>query len=745
MEEQSKTMQVVPGEQEINLRDLIRIFLKRKHIVVSFLVITFLVTVIKTYTTVPYYSASADVLIERNRGSQELGNYYYYYEPEFLETQTEIIRSINVARRVVEELQLDSKYRRYFFQPSQEQPSFFASIKQNVLGWANNLFRWFAGLFSSETETGAETGGGGIMQDEPLTDQDIIAMRISGGLSVTPIKNTKVVSIVFTGRDPGMAALIVNAVVKAYIDETLEIKLANSSYALRWMTDKAQEERARMEASEQELQRYMRDNDLVTVEDKLTIFPQKLNEFSSQLSRAQSERKELGTLVARIEAAGADPNALGAVPVFADSQVLKNVREKIYKANQTIKELSKKYGPKHPVMIKARDELEILESERNFEVQRIVSATRNAYDLAVSKESDLKELLEETKNEILNLNEKYIQYSIIKRDVDSNRILYDALESRIKKESATEQSQNISIWVVKEAQVPGAPSRPNKRRNLLLGLALGLCGGIGLAFLVEYLDNTIKSQIEMEERYKLPVLGTIEMFKENKSSIESHIIEHPLSPLAENYRLIRTGLMLSAAEHPPRSILVTSMGAGDGKTTTSLNLARVLTQEGKSVLIIDCDLRKPRMHSLLEMENKIGLSNYLTGNCDEAVIQDVPGEQIKLISSGPKPPNPAELLHSGKMEEILRQMTARFDFIILDCSPVQSVTDSLALSHLVEGTLIVIRFGKTTYDMVESGLKKFANVQANLLGFVLNGIKASDVRGYYYYGYESYYDKESKG
>ena len=308
----------------------------------------------------------------------------------------------------------------------------------------------------------------------------------------------------------------------------------------------------------------MRDNDLVTVENRLAIYPRKLEEFSSQLSRAEAERKELESLVAQIENAGDDFDKLENIPVFADSKVLKEEREKSYRAQQKIKELSKKFGPKHPEMIKANEDLAILRNSRKFEVQRIAASTRNSYELMVSKEENLKELIAQTKAELLNLNEKFIQYSILKRDVDSNRALYDTLQASMKTESITEQSQSVDIWVVKKADIPGAPSSPNKRRNLMLGVIFGLLGGVGLAFLVEYLDNTIKSEKELERKFGITVLGSIEKLG-NKEKIESFILKQPLSPLAESYRLIKTSLLLSVAERPPQVILVASCDPGEGK------------------------------------------------------------------------------------------------------------------------------------------------------------------------------------
>jgi polysaccharide biosynthesis transport protein len=728
-------------EQDINLREYLFIILKRKNIVITILGVIVLITVISTFSTTPIYTSSSEVLIERNRGSAGLDSQYSYFDPNFLETQSEIIKSWKVARRVVDTLKLNTTYRHYFFSDKKGSLSFLASIKKSI----SEPF----GSFSNPTK-GADLSQGGSDGSKPKSsteawsDEDAIASMIQGRLSVELGKNTKIVKIRYSDRHPTMAKLVTDAVVKAYIDEILDMKLTTSKYALQWMTAKADEERKKLEESERAMQQYMRENNLVTVENKLAIYPQRLTEFSSQLSKAQADQKALEDVFNQIKAAGSNIRQLENIPVFSENAVMKNLREVIFKARQNIKELSKKFGDKHPVMVKANDELSELLSQQQSEINRVIATTKNAYELAKSQENNLQDLLTSTKNELLNLNEKFIQYSIMKRDVDSNRVVYEALTASIKKEGVTEQSQSVNVWVIKNAALPGGPSKPNKKRNLALGLLIGLVGGIGCAFFIEYLDNTVKSDRDLEARYGVTVLGTVEQLKGQENHIESHILQQPLSPFAESYRLIRSGLLLSSAEHPPRTILVTSMGAQEGKTTTTVNVARVLCQGNKKVLIIDCDLRRPRVHSVFAMENDKGLTSYLTGNIKGNIINKVPGEEIFVITSGPIPPNPAELVSSRKLKVLIEKMTESFDFIFLDSPPVQSVTDSLALTQLVDGTIVVVRAGKTTYEMVQSGMKKLTDVRCHFLGFVLNGQSKINTAGSYYSGYTTYYAKDSE-
>ncbi len=735
----------IPGpssvEQEIHLRDYIRVLQKRKMTVLTFLAITFFTVVIVTFSSTPLYTATSQVLIEKNTGAGGLEGMrtYNYWDPDFLTTQFEIIRSDNVARRVVEKLQLDTRYKQYFLEDlDEESTSPFASFMQTIQGFLSSLFGP-----SDDAVEGEGTGGDDLMATvAPLTDAEIIASMIRANLSVEPIANTKTVYIYYTNKYPAMAKLVVDEVVQAYMDEMLEIKHSTSSYALQWMTSKAAEERKKLEKSELALQRYMREHDLVTVENKLAVYPQKLAEFSKQLSAAQAEQKEYEALYDKIKSTGENYKNIETIPVFADNKVLQNLRDKVYTVEQKVKELSEKYGYKHPIMIQAKSERDLLLKEQRFEINRIIQATKNAYELAKSREENLKKLLADSKAGMLDINERFMQYTIMKREVDMNRAIYDNLTSSIKTANVTEQSQEVKIWVIEKAELPMYPSSPRKRRNLALGLILGLFGGVGLAFFIEYLDNTVKTAEELERHFQLTVLGSVEEVKEKGESIESYLVNNPLSPLSESYRLIRSGLLLSSPDHPPRTLLVTSMAPREGKTATTANLSRILAQSEKKVLIIDCDMRRPRMHSLFSLPNSYGLSNYLTGDRQQELIHSIPGEQISLIPAGSIPPNPAELLNSNGMRQLLETMLESYDFVLLDSPPIQSVTDSLTLSRLVDGTVLVVRSGKTTYDTLDNGMKKMREVNAHLLGFVLNGFnKSSGSAGYY--GYYDYYTKDS--
>jgi len=709
-------------EDEKHLRDYFRLLLNRKWLILTVTAIIFLVFALNTVSKTPVYKATTQVLIEKNLTGAELqgSRVYMMWDPAFMGTQFELIRSYNVAHRVVEQLQLNTKYKKYFLQSDDA-----------------------AATTSSPENPQSSTDS--TISGTTRTDADIIASIIQGGIQISPIKKTKIVSISYSHEDPAIAQMVTNAIVQAYIDETLDIKSSLTKYSLTWMTSKAKEEQRKLEESEKKLQKFMRDNDIVTVENKLAVFPQKLSEFSSQLSIAQAKEKENEAVFKQIVQARKDSKTLETIPLFSGNEVLRNLRERIYSSQQNIKELSKKFGYKHPAIIQAKAERNLLLKEREAEIRRIESATKNAYELSKTRVQDISELIASTKAELLDMNERFVQYTIMAREKEMNQAVYDALSTSIKKENLTEQSQDLKIWVTKKAELPGAPSSPDMKKEMIQGLVFGLLGSILLALFLEYLDNTVKDAKTVEERLKLTVLGTVEDLNAQNESIETYVIERPLSPLAESYRLIRSSLLFSTPDHPPRTILITSMVEQEGKTSTTGNLAHILAQNDKKVLIIDCDMRRPRQHSVFGITNNYGLSNYLSGNTENSrqLIQNTQDGAISMIPSGPVPPNPAELLSSKKMVTILNKAREQFDFILLDSPPVLQVTDSLMLGQLVEGTIVVVRSGKTTYEMLESGIKKLKDGHIHILGLVLNRVKKDRLQNGYY-GYNSYSGDKDK-
>jgi polysaccharide biosynthesis transport protein len=718
------------NEKEIHLRDYLRIIEKRKATILTFFIITFTIVVIGTFTATPMYEASTNMLIEKSESKPLLMNdYSVNYDPEFLETQFQIIKSNAVARRVVGLLSLDTNYYSEF-----TGGNFPPSLIGRFLNWFSDLFSLIIKITGVNDYNLSES----TIDDkrETLSPAGKVAQIISSSISVEPVRNSRVVEVSYLSKNPVLATLIVNTVAKAYIEEVLEMRMRASEYTISWMSKKAEEEGIKLEKVENSLQEYIREKDIVTIEDRVAIIPQKLAELSTRLTKAEADRKEIEAIYKKL--AVVSETDAETLPNVYLSKTFQSIQEQILKSEQNITEVSKKYGEKHPVMKRAIGELQGLKEKKSSEVSRVVKSVLNDFELAKTNEDDLRDLLLQTKAEAVNLNEKFVQYGILKRDVDTNRQLYNALVTKIKEQRITEKIQPVNVWVIDAAETPEYPAKPRKKLNILFGILFGVFGGVGLAFFIEYLDNTIKSSEDVEENLHIPVLGIIPFSKNKNQRIENIVVDEPASLVTENYRALRTSVMLCSAEKPPQTILVTSMASGEGKTTTAANLAFTIAKTGKNVLLVDGDLRRPRLHKVFNLENTSGLSTFLSGVSSGDILQKSSVGNLSIMTSGPIPPIPSELLNSVRMEKLVKTLSSKFDHIIFDSAPVLSVTDSQILTRFIDSIIVVARAGHTTYESARKGLKILKEIDPHPIGMVINAVDTK--RGWinHYYGYDGY-------
>ena len=687
-------------KKDIHLKDYVRLIKKRRNLVLTVFISIFALALIITVATTSIYKASIKVLIEKNERANFMpgANYAYSsYDPEFYETQYQLITSAAVARKVVDLLAADQTFNTYF----------------------GKMFK--------------------ATPDNKEARADAIAKMIRGGISVNPVKNSKIVDISYLSENPVLAQVIANTVAKAYIEELLEMSMSSTQYTIQWMTKKAEEEREKLEKSERSLQAYMKDQNFVAIEDKVAVVPQKITEINSQLIKAEAKRKETETLYNKVRGISANISDAESISAVASDPTVQSLRQQILKAEQQNMELSQKYGAKHPTMVRANEDLKGLKAKRDQEIRRVIDSIKNEYEMARSNEASLRGLLSQTNSEALNVNDKLIEYKVLSREAETNRQLYDALIKRIKEQSITEQVRSANVLIVENAEKPTSPVTPRTARNLLLGLLIGLLGGVGMVFFAEYLDQTIKSPEDAESKLGVSVLGMIPLLKTPEHPIEQMVLKEPISAFTENYKAIRTALLLSAADRPPQKILVTSAQPEEGKTVTAINLATAIAQSDYSVLLVDADLRKPRLYKALGLPNSKGLSTYLAGASDMNIIQAGPLPNLSIITSGPIPPNPSELLSSNRLNEMLRELGEKYDIIIFDAPPLLSVADSLILSKMLDGTLVIARAGKTSYDDVRKSLKSLTDLNARVLGVVINALDAK--KNDYYYRYHTYYNE----
>jgi len=730
-------------EEQIDLRDYLRVLLKRRWIIFSVFMIVVLSVAVHTFTATPIYQATARIVIEKENPNlvsiQEVmavdatGSDYY-------QTQYRIIESRSVAREVIKKL--DLKNSPEFFPPPKD------DVMSNIRRWMADTIGfwkdWIRSLIRTELPPSPVDAGG------PEQDAGLVSAFISR-IDVKPIRNSRLVDIRMEAADPVLAAKMVNALVQAYIDRNLETKLQAAKDAVKWLAERIEEERKKVEQAENALLRYKEKHGIITgfSSDAEKITAEKLAQLNAQVVEAESRRVEAETRYRQAMALEQTPDMLDSIPEVLKNDLVRQIKKMEVDLYNRMSELSKKYGRNHPRMVAIRSELAELQKRKMQEVKRVVNSLRNEYRLAVAREESLKQALAAQKAESLELNKKAIQYGVLQRQAESSRHMYELLIKRFKETTLTEEMKTGNIRIIDRAEVPLHPVKPKKRLNLMLAVVVGLMLGVGLAFFLEYLDNTIKVPDEIKSFLRVPFLGPVPAFSTagDYDGIPPDLItvHSPKSSASESYRGIRTGILFSSADSSPQVLMVTSATLDEGKTSCSANLGIIMAQGGSRVLLIDCDMRRPRLHHLFELQRESGMSNFLVGSGElEGIIRKTPIKNLDVIPCGPVPPNPSEILGSNRMRNLIKTLRNQYQRIIIDTPPVTAVTDSMVLVPMVDGVLVVIRAGVTPRQVVQNGIDQLRSINARILGAVLNGVRTGR-DSYYYYQYYYYYYGEEEG
>ena len=730
-------------EEQIDLRDYLRVLVKRRWTIISIFALVVLLVAVYTFTAVPIYQASARIVIEKENPNlvsiQEVmavdatGSDYY-------QTQYKIIESRAVAREVIRRLDL------------QNSPEFFPEPKDdvvsNIKAWVQETLAAWKDWIESLLKTAPDPAAS---DEEALAADFKLVDAFIARLSVEPIRNSRLVDISIEAMDPKMAAKMANELVRAYIDQNLEAKLVAAKDAVQWLGDRIQEERRKVETAEGALLTYKEKHQIITdfSSDAEKITAQKLAQLNSQVVDAESARVEAETRYKQAMALDDTPDMLDSIPEVLRNELVQEIKKMEVNLYNRMSELSKKYGKRHPQMLAIESELEDLQKRKVQEVKRVVNSLRNQFRLAVAKEESLKKALEKQKNESLEMNKKAVQYGVLQRQAESARQMYEMLIKRFKETSLTEEMKTGNIRIVDRAETPVKPVKPKKRLNLLLALVVGLTLGIGLAFFLEYLDNTIKLPDEVRDYLKIPYLGPVPAFAKvkNRDGIPADLVtlHSPKSTASESFRGIRTGVLFSSADKPPQVILVSSSGPGEGKTVCASNLAVAMAQSGSRVVLLDCDMRRPRLHKMFNISRDVGVSNVLVGSntLSEALVVDA-APNLDVIPCGPIPPNPSEIIGSNKMKDLIEALRKDYTRIIIDSPPVTAVTDSAVLAQAADGLILVIRAGDTPRQIVQNGVSHLKALNAPILGAVLNGVNTGKDSYYYYQYYYYYYGEDGE-
>ena len=708
-------------EEQIDLRDYLRVILKQRWIIIAFFAIVVIVVAIYVLTATPVYKATTRLIIEKenpNVVSIEEVMAVDASGTDYYQTQYKIIESRLVAREVIKRLRLD------------QSEEFCPPPKGAVISL----------LKTDETSKKTEEYG---------RDSKLVSVFISR-IEVSPIRNSRLVDISFEAKDPVLAFKIANTLASAYIDQNLEIKLLAAQSAMEWLNNRVYDERIKVEKAEQALLRYKEENRIITdfSSDVEHVSAQKLAQLNTQVVEAASKRVEAETRFRQAAALIGHSDMLDSVPEVLNNELIRQIKSMEVNLYQRMAEFSKKYGKNHPQMVAIDSELKTLQKRKSQEVNRVINSLKNEYKVALAREKSLKDALSKQKQELLDLNKKAIQYGVLRREVESAQNIYEMLIKRFKETSLSENMKSGNIRIIDKAEVPKTPVKPKKKLSIILAMIVGLFGGTGLAFFLEYLDNTIKTPDDLKQYLNISDLGHVPLFAvENegnpgKDRISDLVALHsPKSTASESYRGIRTNILFSIAESVPQVILISSSGPREGKTITAANVAITMAQAGSKIIILDCDMRRPEIHKLFGATRDRGMSNILVGidNIGE-IIQSTKIPNLDLITSGPIPPNPSEMVGSKRMESLLVALRKRYDHILIDSPPVTAVTDALVLSKSADGVIMVIRTGDTARQIVKNGMDQLNNVGAHIIGAVLNGIDLSSSKySYYYYQYYRYY------
>ncbi|MGH7780007.1 MAG: GumC family protein [Candidatus Binataceae bacterium] len=732
-----------------DLRDYVRVVRRHAKLIASMLLAAMLVTGLVVLVVTPHFTAVSTILVEPNAphvlninelaaesaGSDDHG----YYK-----TQEEILKSRSLAAQVIRDLGLDRN------------PDFTGKSLQR-------------GFFSATIHAVGASIGGILKGQSAVRPLDLYGIDPSlvdhylHSLAVKPDVGTRLFAISFTSPNAALASQIANAHVRTYIHRGMEIHAQASQEAEQFLEKKLVELKERVEKSEAALNTYRRDRGIVAfnLDDRGTILNERLKEMNQALTKAETDRIDLESQHDLIHKR--NYNSLPAVIGSVLIQQLKTQDDVI--AGQYAS-MSQQFKSDYPPLKELKAKVDETNARLNSEIDHTVEGIESQYQASVSRETALKQSVDDLKTKALALNDASLQDAVLAREVDANRQLYTSVLERMKEIGVAGEVPTSNVSIIDSATPPIDPSSPRKLLDLAVAGAAALFVGIGIAFLLDHLDDGLHNPEEAESYLQLPSLGSVPDFLTLGADDEAEaamplnggvptliadsaadereimMAKSRFSIAGESYRAIRTAILLSRAAEAPKTLLVASGAKSEGKTVTAVNIAMAFAQMGGRVLLIDADLRRARCHEVLGVHNLVGLTEVLVGQKQAGeVIRPIGSGGLSFMSAGSVPPNPTELLASRRMQEILEELSATYDSVLIDSPPVMPVSDSVVLSRLVDGVVVVVG-PRTPKQLVRHACSRLGQVGARILGVVLNQVnmKSPDYYHYHrYYSYEDYY------
>jgi capsular exopolysaccharide synthesis family protein len=732
-------------ERETNLRDYWAVLMKRKWTVAAFALPLLAVVTIYSFVARPTYTAKGTLLIEKEPNILTFEEIFQIeaFNQDYYQTQYKLLESRSLAERTVERLGIyeDEEY---------------------------------LGKISSKKEE--------VNVDDSVFRRKVVD-RFMGKLGVNPVRNTRLVEAKFKHHDQEFAASAVNSLFDSFIDMNIETKYQATEQATEFLAGQIKSLRAEIEEREKELQEYGAEKNIIALSDEETTIVEKLGELNRALTEAQIDRVKKETYYNEIKVASADY-----IPDALKNPLIQRLREDYGRLRREYSKKEETFLPEYPEMQRLKAELESAKQSLEAETKALITGAYSDYQAALKKERSLQAVFDRQKQEAIELNSNAILYNSLKIEIENKSKL---LESLIRRQSETGVSARLkglrtsNVRVVDRAQAPLHPSSPKKKLNMILALLMGLFGGVGLAFFFEWLDNSVKNFEDVEKVTGLPGLGLVPSFnadgfrkgygygykskkrpkekgrskgkgldlkrekeeerreKEKEKEVKSvELITYfsPKSNFSEHYRSIRTTLLLSTPDGDLKSMVISSPLSQEGKTVTLCNLAVTFAQANKMVLVVDSDLRKPKLHKIFRIKNLNGLTNYLTRSVEiRDLIKETKVPNLFLINAGPVPPNPVELLGSEKMASFIDNVRGSFDYVFFDTPPLLAVSDALVMGPKIDGVILTVWGGKTSRDALQRAKEKLDQHKIKTVGVILNNVNLKEHDYYYMRHYYRYY------
>ena len=743
-------------DSEAPLRHLIGTIWRRRWIIIATIVVAVTLATLFVFQITPRYTASAQILVETRQMNvlniqavvPGLGADY-----QTNETEAAVLRSRELAKKVVELLNLTAN------------PAFNPELRPPAPGIMTRLFGEFSltetvlGLMpdfvtapieeARERRRLAETRLTPERRAE-LTREWVVDYFLAS-LNVTASERSRAIRLDFTAEDPELAAEVVNALADTYVLQTAENKRSATNRASDWLERRAEEVRERMVESERNLAGFRRDVGLIDIGQQVTLMTQQLVELNRELIDGRSKLNEAEARYAQVQQLIASDAGLETAAAVLQSQLIQRLREQESEVARQLAELRTQLREGHPRFELKRSEMRDIREKIAGEIDKIGINLRNEVELARVRVQNTERAVKDLEQTLRGQSEAQVKLKQLESDARSERELYERLRDRFR-ETGVQEDGDLTLpdaRVISYAVPPEVPSYPNKKVMIAFAFVVSAALGVMLVFVAEHLDAGFRSVKQLEMQTGIPTIAVLPRASGGKGGPQELVLSRPGSVSAEAVRSLRTALLLSDVDHPPRSVLFTSSVPGEGKTTTALAVARASARAGQRVILVDTDLRHPSLHYAMGVPNNAGLVSVLSGEARlEDVIEIDPRSGMHFLTAGPPAPNPPDLLGSARMQQVLMRLKDAYDLVVVDTPPVLAVADVLVLLRQIDKCVFVIRWGRTHREAAYSALKQLLDSGADLVGTVLSQVDLKKHAQYHYgtsSGYYQGYYKEYYG